>query len=283
MKSIVESMRKIEQKAKSIELSVEDLASIIDHTKLSAYETENSLSELCKEAKKYGFHSVCVNPYYTKFCANQLEGENIAIDTVVGFPLGQNTTEEKVLETKEALKNGASEIDMVMNIGAFRDEKYKLVKDEIKSVAKTAGSNTLKVIIETSYLTYEEITQASKLVKEAGANFVKNATGFGPYGANIPHLHLMREAVGEDFGVKAAGGIHNSRDALRMISAGVDRIGSSAGVEIIESHNEVGTGNWEIEEDLCSFCPSQMVSEGELPKSVFRYYKSKCDNCSYES
>lgn len=280
--TIMEVIPEIDEKTKDIEISPEELAKMIDHTKLSPYKAEGSLKRLCDEAKSYRFYSVCVNPYYTKFCAEQLESEDIAICTVVGFPLGQNTSETKSFEAEKAIEDGADEIDMVMNIAAFKDEKYDVVKDDIGAVVDAAGENLVKVIIETGYLTYEEVTKASELVKEAGADFVKSSTGFGPYGANIPHIHLMREAVGEDFGVKAAGGIYDFRDTLRMIAAGATRIGTSAGVKIIDSYEWAKHTDWFVEEIPCRLCPSRKSSFGNTSKSVFQYYKEKCVDCPYK-
>lgn len=279
---IMEDIPKVEGKAKEIEVTAEELAGMIDHTILSPYATENSLERLCEEAKVHGFKSVAVNPYYTRFCADQLKGEDVEVDTMVGFPLGQTTSEDKVSEAERAVEDGATEIDMVMNIGAFRDEKYEFVEDEIRAVIDAAESNLVKVIIESGYLTYEKVREASELVKDAGADFVKNSTGFGPLGANIPHIRLMREAVGGDFGVKAAGGIRDFRDALRMIAAGADRIGASSGVEIVKSYKASDREDRETVEVPCNICPSKMISASEVPESIFEYYDSKCSNCTFE-
>lgn len=277
----MEVIPEIDRKTKELDLTSEELAKTIDHTQLSSYESESSLRRLCEEAKAYRFHSVCVNPYYVEFCANQLEEEDISVCSVVSFPLGQTTSEEKAFEAENAIEDGATEIDMVMNIAAFKDGNYDFVKEDIRSVVDVAQDNIVKVILETGYLTYEEVTRASELVKEAGADFVKSSTGFGPYGANIPHIYLMREAVGDDFGVKAAGGVHDFKDALRMIAAGADRIGASAGVEIIDSYNSAKQTDWFIEEKPCHLCPSRMASLENTLKSVFQYYKSKCADCPY--
>lgn len=282
MDNILKIIRKTEREAKEIEISPEELASIIDHTELSPYKTESSLRELCEEAKSNHFSTVCVNPYYTDFCAKRLEKTEIKVSTTIGFPLGQTTSEEKAYEAKEAVSNGTSEIDMVMNIGAFKDEKYDFVKEDIKKVVDTVGDILVKVIIESGYLNYEEVTKASELVKEAGADFVKNATGFGPAGANIPHICLMRNAVGKDFGVKAAGGIRDFRDALMMIAAGANRIGTSSGVEIVDGYRQTGHTDWLIEESPCRFCLSQMVSSAKVPEKIFQYYKGSCEDCAYE-
>lgn len=270
-------MSKVKREAKEIDISPEELAGMIDHTELSPYATEKTIERLCEEAKTYNFHSVTTHPYYTQFCSEKLSEEKNTISPTIGFPHGQNTPEVKAFEAREARRNGAEEMDMVMNIGAFRDEKYELVKEEISKVVEAAKNTPVKVILETGYLTYEEIEKACEIVKESGADFVKNSTGFGPYGANIPHIYLMRESVGDDFGVKAAGGIGNFKDALLMISAGANRIGASSGVEIIEGFDPSETR--EFEDSECSFCPSEIVSREDVPKSVYEYYRSKCETC----
>jgi deoxyribose-phosphate aldolase len=277
----MESIPKIERRTKEIKISPEELAKLIDHTKLTPYKSMGSMKRLCEEAKAYHFYSVCINPYWTRFCTNELKGTDIIVDTVVGFPLGQTTTKEKVLETKEAIEEGASEIDMVMNVAAFKDKNFDFVREDIKAVAEATGGNPVKVILETGYLTYEEITIACKLVKEAGADFVKNSTGLGPFGATIPHVVLMRRAVGKNFGVKAAGDINEFRDALRMIVAGANRIGSSSGVRIIDSYRWAKHSDWLIEEIPCRLCPSRKATFKSMPKLVFQYYKLKCVDCPY--
>lgn len=281
MNTIEEAFEEVKEKIGELDLSLEELAGIIDHTELSPYKTSSSLEKLCEEAKSYNFHSVCVNPHFTKLCSEKLEGTNIEVDTVVGFPLGQTTPEIKSSETEKAVEDGASEIDMVMNISAFREGNYDLVIDDIKSVLETAQENTVKVIIESGFLTYEEVRKASKLVKKAGADFVKNATGFGPCGANISHIYLMRKTVGDEMGVKSAGGIHDFKDAYLMIAAGASRIGASAGVEIIESYEKIDLGDWIENVDPCSLCPSKMLSPEDVPASTHEYYESKCQGCKY--
>jgi len=276
---IIDSIRETEEKSREMDISQEELVKMIDHTELSPYATEGSIEELCKEAERLGFRSVCVNPYYTKFCSERLSGSGISIDTVVGFPSGQNTIEEKAFETEKAIQNGATEIDMVINVAAFRDEKYDLVKEEIETVVDVAGGRPVKVILETGYLELEEISKACKIVKGANADFVKNATGFGPYGANIPHIYRMRSAVGENFGVKAAGGIKSLRGATRMIAAGANRIGTSSGMEIINDCRKVNPKNWKIRDNLCFLCPASMVKVDEVTNSIYNYYKSKCKSC----
>lgn len=265
--------------ARDIDISRGELAQMIDHTELSPYKITPPLRELCEEAKSHDFHSVCVHPYYTKFCSKRLQEKDIKVDTVVGFPLGQNNPEIKAAETEEAMGNGADEIDMVMNIAAFREERYEFVREDINAVLEAAQGRIVKVIIESGFLTYEEVEKASKLVEEAGADFVKNATGFGPCGANIPHVYLMRKAVGEDIGVKAAGGIHGFRDAFLMIAAGASRIGASAGVEIVQGYEDTPPEKWLGDMNLCNFCPSKMLSKEDIPDSLYRYYLEKCEDC----
>ena len=281
MATIMESILKVEQRTKEIKISPEELAKLIDHTKLSPYKSTKSMKGLCNEAKAYHFCSVCINPYWTSFCAEELKGTDVKIATVVGFPFGQTTSKAKALETEGAIKEGANEIDMVMNVAAFKDRNFDFVVEDIKAVVEATGGNPLKVIIETGYLTYEEISQASKLVKEAGADFVKNSTGYGPFGATIPHVFLMREAVGPNFGVKAAGGIDEFRDALRMIAAGANRIGASSGVRIIDSYRWAKHSDWLIEEIPCRLCPSRKATFKSMPKKIFQYYKLKCVDCPY--
>jgi deoxyribose-phosphate aldolase len=236
MELITKDILKIQKRAKEIQMPLEELAKIIDHTELNPNTSSDSMKKLCGEARAYHFHSVCVNPFWTRFCANELKGTDVEVSTVVGFPLGQTTSEEKAFETRRAVKEGAKEIDMVMNIAAFKDKKYDFVKGDIEAVVKAAEGNLVKVILETGYLIYENIPQACRIVAEAGANFVKNSTGFGPLGATVPHIILMRESVGDNFGVKAAGGIYDFRDALWMIAAGANRIGSSHGASIIDGY-----------------------------------------------
>jgi deoxyribose-phosphate aldolase len=281
MKAPMEVIPEIDRKAGKLDLSPEELAQLIDHTKLSPFKGTGSMKKLCDEAKAYNFYCVCVNPYWTKFCVEQLRGTDIKVAVVVGFPLGQTTTEQKAHEAKQAIEQGAEEIDMVMNVAAFKDGKHDYVKEDIKAVVEAAGGCPVKVILETGFLTYEEIAEACKLVKEAGAHFVKTSTGFGPLGATIPHVYLMRQTVGEGYGLKAAGGINNFRDALRMIAAGANRIGTSAGVKIMDSYAWARHTDWHIEEIPCRLCPSRKANFDKMPKEVFAYYKSKCVDCPY--
>ena len=213
----------------------EELAKYIDHTNLKAYASTEEIKKLCDEAKEYGFYAVCVNPYRVKDAAEFLKGTDIKIASVVGFPLGATFTEAKVQETIMAINNGAKEIDMVINIGALKDGDYEFVEKDIREVVNAAhGAGAIvKVIIETCYLTDDEKRKACELAKNAGADFVKTSTGFGTAGAKVEDVKLMREVVGDDMGVKAAGGIHTAQEAIAMIEAGATRIGASRSVQII--------------------------------------------------
>ena len=213
-----------------------NIAKYIDHTNLKSYATKEDIIKLCEEAKKYGFYAVCVNPYRVKLAKEHLKGTDIKVASVIGFPLGATPTEVKVFEAKKALENGADELDMVINIGALKDKNYEYVKKDIEDVTKVAHEKgaIVKVIIETCYLSEEEKEIACKLAMEAGADFVKTSTGFGTEGATIEDVKLMRKVVGDKLGVKAAGGIRTYEEALAMINAGANRIGTSSGVKIIE-------------------------------------------------
>lgn len=207
-----------------------------DHTILKANATEKEIINLCEEAKKYNFASVCVNPCFIKTCVDVLKGSDVDVCTVVGFPLGSMTTQSKLFETEDALKNGATEIDMVINIGNLKDKQYDYVKNEIEVLKKACGDKILKVIIETCLLTDDEKIKACELSKEAGADFVKTSTGMSTAGATKEDIMLMRKTVGKDLGVKASGGIRDLVSANIMIEAGANRIGCSSTVNIMESY-----------------------------------------------
>jgi len=211
------------------------LAVLIDHTLLKPEASHEEIAQLCAEARKYGFASVCVNPSNVKLCAQLLKGSSVAICTVVGFPLGATPTDVKVFEAQQAIREGATEIDMVINVGAVKSREYELVRQDIASVATAchAANAILKVILEAALLTDEEKVIACQLAKVAGADFVKTSTGFGPGGATAEDVALMRRVVGPNIGVKAAGGIRTTEDARRMIAAGASRIGASASVKIV--------------------------------------------------
>ena len=210
------------------------IASLIDHTLLKPTATKQDIVKLCEEAKKYGFFAVCVNPMYVSFCKSLLRDTSVKVCTVIGFPLGATTTAVKVFESKEAIDNGADEIDMVINVSALRSKDYNYVLEDISAVREVTKGKILKVIIETAYLNEEEKIKACKLAKEAKADFVKTSTGFAPTGATVEDVSLMRKIVGPDMGVKASGGIRTIEDVLKMIKAGANRIGTSSSVEIIE-------------------------------------------------
>ena len=213
-----------------------DVAKLIDHTLLKADATQDQIAQLCYEARKYGFAAVCVNPTHVQLCSQLLQGSQVHVCTVVGFPLGATPPEVKAYETQQAIDDGATEVDMVINIGALKSKDYALVERDVATVARAchAGGAILKVIIEAALLTDEEKVIACQLAKAAGAEYVKTSTGFGPGGATAHDVALMRQAVGPGLGVKAAGGIKSLADAREMVAAGATRIGASAGVRIMQ-------------------------------------------------
>lgn len=214
--------------------SPESMASYIDHTLLKSDATIQDVKKVCDEAKKYQFASVCVNPSYIRFVADQLEGSGVIPCCVLGFPFGTQTPEAKKSETLDAICNGAKEVDMVINVGAIKSNDWHLVKRDVESVVNTArGKADVKVILETSLLTDEEIVKACTICKLVGAAFVKTSTGYSTGGATVESVSLMRQTVGPDVGVKASGGIRTYEDAVKMIKAGANRIGASAGIKII--------------------------------------------------
>lgn len=215
----------------------------IDHTLLKPEVTKQQILQLCQEAKEYDFAAVCVNPVWVRLCAEQLAGTGVKVATVVGFPLGATTPEVKAFETRQAVEQGATEIDMVLNVGALKSGDKDLVKRDILSVVQAAGNQAIvKVILETGVLNDQEIMEASQISVEAGAHFVKTSTGFGPGGATIHHVKLMRETVGPNIGVKASGGVRDLQTAEAMIKAGASRIGASAGVSIVSGAKAEGEG-----------------------------------------
>ncbi|MBX8942118.1 deoxyribose-phosphate aldolase [Enterococcus faecalis] len=211
-----------------------ELNRMIDHTILKPEATEAAVQKIIDEAKEYNFFSVCINPCWVAFASEQLADTDVAVCTVIGFPLGANTPEVKAYEAADAIKNGANEVDMMINIGALKSQQYDYVRQDIQGVVDAAkGKALVKVIIETALLTDEEKVKACELAKEAGADFVKTSTGFSTGGAKVADIRLMRETVGPDMGVKASGGVHNAEEALAMIEAGATRIGASTGVAIV--------------------------------------------------
>lgn len=217
------------------EIDIEHLNKYIDHTILKPDATEKEIHTLCEEAAAYHFMSVCVQPCWVKKAKAFLNETDVKVCTVIGFPHGANTSEVKAFEAKQAVQNGADEVDMVINIGALKDEDYSSVENEISSVAKAVeGQALLKVIIETSLLNDEEKTEACRISKSAGADFVKTSTGFSTGGATLPDVRLMRKTVGPDMGVKASGGVRSYEDARHFIEAGATRLGTSSGKKIME-------------------------------------------------
>lgn len=212
-----------------------DIAKYIDHTVLTANATQEKIEKLCEEAKQWKFASVCVNTCWTKLCAEKLKGTGVNVCVVVGFPLGAMCTKAKAYEAKCAVEDGATEVDMVINIGWLKDRKDDLVENDIREVKKACGDKHLKVIIEACLLTEEEKVRACELSVKAGADFVKTSTGFSTGGATAEDVALMRKTVGPDTGVKAAGGIRTFEDAKKMIDAGANRLGCSAGIAIVTS------------------------------------------------
>ena len=215
-----------------------NLASYIDHTLLKADATEAQITRLCAEAREHRFASVCVNPRWVALCAQLLAGSGVRVCTVIGFPLGASSSAIKAAETRQAVADGADELDMVISVGDLKAGNNEFVRADIRGVVKAAEGRTVKVIIEACLLTDEEKSLACKLAMAAGADFVKTSTGFSTGGATVADVKLMRAAVGPNFGVKAAGGIRTRQDALAMIEAGANRIGASAGIAICAENDE---------------------------------------------
>jgi deoxyribose-phosphate aldolase len=223
------------RKVSELKLSAQEIAGIIDHTLLKPDATLYEINQHCEEAMQNKFASVCVNPSYVDTCFNLIKSSNVKVCTVIGFPLGATTTQSKFLEAEEAIKNGAEELDMVINIGRLKDKNYQFVFDDLKSIADLSKKHlcTSKVILETCLLADEEKVVACLLAKEAGINFVKTSTGFSKSGATVHDVSLMKFVVGDKLQVKASGGIRSYEDAISMINAGATRLGASAGIKII--------------------------------------------------
>lgn len=219
------------------------IAGMIDHTLLKANATQEEIGKLCEEARRFSFASVCVNPAYVPLSAKLLRGSCVKVCTVIGFPLGSTTPTVKAIEARDAIANGAEEIDMVINIGALKSGNDQLVLDDIKAVREATRGKVLKVILETSYLTRDEKVRACRMSKQAQADFVKTSTGFGSGGATPEDVALMRETVGPEMGVKASGGIKDAAAAEAMIKAGANRLGTSASVAIV-SGGEAAKGQY---------------------------------------
>ena len=212
-----------------------DLAGLIDHTLLKPQATEEQIRQLCAEAREFEFATVCINPTWVPLCAQLLAGSPVKVCTVIGFPLGATLSQVKAFESERSAACGAQELDMVINIGALKSRQYAVVEDDIAAVVNVAHPlhASVKVIIEAAYLTDEEKVEACALAKAAGADYVKTSTGFGPSGATVEDVALMRRVVGPEMGVKAAGGVRTAEDFKAMVAAGATRIGASAGVKII--------------------------------------------------
>jgi deoxyribose-phosphate aldolase len=237
IKNIVQSSA--DRTSANVELEQEafnhELARMIDHTLLKPEATQKEIEKLCEEAKHYGFASVCINPSNVKLCAKLLHNTQVKVCTVIGFPLGATSNAAKAFETEQAIKDGAREVDMVINIGMLKSGEYEYVEEDILSVVSVAHSFGVlaKVIIETGLLTDEEKVKACMLAKHAGANFVKTSTGFVKGGATVDDIALMRKTVGTKLGVKASGGVRSQKEALALIASGANRIGASASVKIV--------------------------------------------------
>ncbi len=266
-----------------MDLTRESLARMIDHTELKSHSGEKKIKNLCSEARMFSFYSVCVNPIYAALSRELLEGSDVLVCSVVGFPLGSTPSRIKAREAQEAVADGAGEIDMVIHVGALKDKKYDLVRDDIRAVVEASRPHLVKVILETCYLTDDEIVKGCELSVEAGASFVKTSTGFGAFGAFEDHVRLMRKTVGPDIGVKASGGVVNFKDAWRMVRAGASRLGTSAGVAILEglTLHKFAPEAWLEPEIPCHNCPSRHANLDKLPKSLYTYYKKRCLSCEH--
>ena len=218
-----------------------DYAKMIDHTLLKPEASREQVKKLCREAAEYGFHSVCVNSCYVSFCADLLKDSDVKVCTVIGFPLGAMSSAGKAAEAAAAVKDGADELDMVINVGMIKSGDWEYVRRDIEEVVKAAGSRALvKVILETCLLTDDEKRIACRVCREAGAAYVKTSTGFATGGATAADVRLMREEAGDSMGVKASGGIRSLKDAEEMAAAGADRIGTSSGIAIAREQKGLG-------------------------------------------
>ena len=227
-------------KAKVKEMvTVEQLANMIDHTNLKAFADDAAFEKLCDEAKKYNFKMVAINPAQTVRCKKKLEGSQVHVGAAIGFPLGQTTLECKIFETKDAIEKGADEIDYVINVAELKNKNYDYIKKEMEEIVKICreAGKTSKVIFENCYLTDDEKRKVAEIAKEVKPDFIKTSTGFGTGGATVEDVKLMKSVVGDEVKVKAAGGIRDLKTALAMIEAGAERLGTSAGVAIVEEYN----------------------------------------------
>lgn len=220
-------------------VTVEKLANMIDHTNLKAFADDAAFEKLCDEAKKYNFKMVAINPAQTVRCKKKLEGSPVHVGAAIGFPLGQTTLECKIFETKDAIEKGADEIDYVINVAELKNKNYDYIKKEMEEIVKICreAGKTSKVIFENCYLTDDEKRKVAEIAKEVKPDFIKTSTGFGTGGATVEDVKLMKSVVGDEVKVKAAGGIRDLKTALAMIEAGAERLGTSAGVAIVEEYN----------------------------------------------
>ena len=220
-------------------VTVEQLANMIDHTNLKAFADDAAFEKLCDEAKKYNFKMVAINPAQTVRCKRKLEGSPVHVGAAIGFPLGQTTLECKIFETKDAIEKGADEIDYVINVAELKNKNYDYIKKEMEEIVKICreAGKTSKVIFENCYLTDDEKRKVAEIAKEVKPDFIKTSTGFGTGGATVEDVKLMKSVVGDEVKVKAAGGIRDLKTALAMIEAGAERLGTSAGVAIVEEYN----------------------------------------------
>lgn len=220
-------------------VTVEQLANMIDHTNLKAFADDAAFEKLCDEAKKYNFKMVAINPAQTVRCKKKLEGSPVHVGAAIGFPLGQTTLECKIFETKDAIEKGADEIDYVINVAELKNKNYDYIKKEMEEIVKICreAGKTSKVIFENCYLTDDEKRKVAEIAKEVKPDFIKTSTGFGTGGATVEDVKLMKSVVGDEVKVKAAGGIRDLKIALAMIEAGAERLGTSAGVAIVEEYN----------------------------------------------
>ena len=223
-------------------ITIKEVAAMVDHTNLKAFATRQDFQKLCDEAKQYGFKSVAINTYPVKMCREMLQGSEVLTGAAIGFPLGQMTIETKVAEATNAIKDGCQEFDYVLNVGKVKEHDYAYIEDEMTQMVATARKANIccKVIFETCYLTEEEIIEVAKVASRVKPDFVKTSTGFGTAGAKVEHVKLMKQYAGEDVQVKAAGGIRSWEDAKAMIEAGATRLGTSAGIKIIEDMKSQG-------------------------------------------
>lgn len=220
-------------------VTVEQLANMIDHTNLKAFADDAAFEKLCDEVKKYNFKMVAINPAQTVRCKKKLEGSPVHVGAAIGFPLGQTTLECKIFETKDAIEKGADEIDYVINVAELKNKNYDYIKKEMEEIVKICreAGKTSKVIFENCYLTDDEKRKVAEIAKEVKPDFIKTSTGFGTGGATVEDVKLMKSVVGDEVKVKAAGGIRDLKTALAMIEAGAERLGTSAGVAIVEEYN----------------------------------------------